>query len=77
MKFRIVQPEQQEGKAEPIVKLKLEYDGDDVDLVATLRDDEECHILSILSDGRLHRYSGIPKNNGFTINKNGQIIERK
>lgn len=77
MKFRIVQSEQQGEKAEPIVKLRLEYDGNDVDLVAVTEDNEECHILSILPDGRLHRYSSIPKNNGFMVNKNGQIIERK
>ena len=77
MKLIIEQPEQQEKETEPVIKLKLEYDGDDVDLVATLKDDEEIHIIAILPDGRLHRCSGIHKSSGFAVNNYGKIIERK
>ena len=77
MKLIIEQPEQQEEKTEPVIKLKLEYDGDDVDLVAILKDDEEIHILAIIPDGRLHRCGGISKNSGFMVNNYGKIIERK
>ena len=77
MKLIIEQPEQQEEKTESVVKLKLKYDDDDVDLVAILEDDDEVHILAILPDGRLHRCSSIPKDSGFMVNNYGKIIERK
>ena len=72
MKFKIIQPEQEEEKPEPITTLKLCQDGDDVDVIAIDVEGVEHTIVSFLPDGKLFRYAN--PDSGFKTNKNGQIV---
>ena len=71
MKFEI-----NEEKQEPVVKLELRYDGDDVDVVSIIGDNV-CPLVSFNADGSLYRYGDIGNSIGFKLNKNKQIIERR
>lgn len=73
MKFKIVQPEQEKKKPDPVTTLELRQDIDgSVDVIATDAEGIEYAIVSFLSDGKLFRYASA--GSGFRTNKNGQII---
>jgi len=71
MKFEI-----NEEKQEPVVKLELRYDNDDVDVVSIVGDNE-YPLISFNAGGTFYRYTSVTKDIGFKLNKNGQIKERK
>lgn len=74
MKFKIVQPEQEGKKPNPVTTLKLRHDIDGgVDVIATDAEGIEYAIISFLPDGKLFRYASAA-GSGFRTNKNGQIV---
>jgi len=70
MKLEIVQSEQ-EKKEEPITKLELRYDGNDIDVVAHV-DGVSQAIVSFMDTGELFLYSG--DTDEFARNKDGKIV---
>jgi len=71
MKLEIVQSKQEKKVEEPITKLELRYDGNDIDVVAHV-DGVSQAIVSFMDTGELFLYSG--DTDEFARNKDGKIV---
>lgn len=57
--------------------LRLEMDGNDVNVVGCDENDKDVLIVSIMEDGKLWRFTDNGDVAGLRVNKSGQILEAK
>ena len=74
MKLEINHPKD-EKNSEPIMRLELRHSSAGVDVVAIAKDGKKHFLLTLLSDGRFHRYVHIDEDSGFRLSKFGQLVE--